>query len=129
MASSNSGNRCPYRSSVMLIDEWPIRDWMALGCAPAAIANATLVWRRSWKRHAIPARACARAKWLDKKLDDDSGLPAPFVNTSASGVVFVIMSKCPDSNPAVNGEIVIDRTPADVFGSLRRNEPSASRTS
>ena len=53
------------RSSVTVIDEWPMRDWIAFGCAPAAMANATLVWRRSWRRQFTPAFGFATVqKWV-----------------------------------------------------------------
>ena len=111
IASSSSGNRWPYRSSVTLIDEWPIRDWIAFGCAPAAIASATLVCRRSWNRHDTAAAACALEKWCVRKLDDDSGLPAALANTSASGPGCAKRSRWAASSEAVNGEMR-DRTHA-----------------
>lgn len=40
---SNSGKRWPYRSRVMLIVEWPMRRWIALGWAPWLMARATAV--------------------------------------------------------------------------------------
>src|SRR3546814_14852174 len=104
------------------MEEWPIRDWSAFGCAPAAMARATLVWRRSWKRHDTPAAVRALAKWLERKLDEDSGLPAPFAKTSSSGPGFAWRSRWAPRSDAVKGAMVIDRTPAAVLGSLRRKE-------
>ena len=51
---------------------------MAFGWAPAAIARATLLCRRSWNRHDTPDARWARAKWLFQKLAAAMGFPAAF---------------------------------------------------
>jgi hypothetical protein len=101
-------------SSVTLIDEWPIRTWIAFGCAPSAIARATLVCLRSWNRHASPTASSAGLKWCCQKLDEINGLPARFGNTSESRPGTVNRSTCSARIAAVSREIVIDRIPAAV---------------
>ena len=93
------------------------------------MASATLVCRRSWKRHDTPAAFCALEQWCVRKLDADSGLPAALANTKASGPACANDSRWAANSEAVNGEIVIERTPAAVLGSLRKNDRSSSWTS
>lgn len=40
----------------------PMRVWIAFGCAPSAIARATLVWRKSWNRQVSPTESRAGLK-------------------------------------------------------------------
>ena len=126
IASSSSGNRWPYRSSVTLIDEWPMRDWIAFGWAPAAMASATLVCRRSWNRHDTPAgclrfgevvsQEARRRQRIARCIGEHQGIGPGCANDSMWAA----------SSEAVNGEIVIERTPAAVFGSFRKNDRSSS---
>ena len=77
------------------------------------MASATLVWRRSWKRHDTPAARWALRKWWVWKLECDSGWPAPFGNTSASGSGRRRSGRGGRrSIAATAAEIVIVRTPA-----------------
>src|SRR6478752_4088877 len=100
-----------------------MRTWMALGWAPAAMARATLVWRRSWKRQSTPAFAFASfQKWV-WKLEWISGVPVVVWNTSVSGPGSR-SARSSLSIAAVLDEIVIERMPADVFGSVRCQVPS-----
>ena len=47
-----------------------MRAWIAFGWAPWAMARATAVWRRSWKRTlSRPPLAFAGFHWLELKLD------------------------------------------------------------
>lgn len=71
----------------------------------------------------------AGLKWLFQKLDDMIGCPALFVKTSPSGPGSAKRSTCSARIAAVDGVIVIDRSDAEVFSSLRSHSFVSRRTS
>jgi hypothetical protein len=72
---------------------------------------------------AKPAVRSPGWKWCCQKLEEMSGLPTVFGNTSESGPGTATRSMCSARISAVSGDIVIERMPAAVLVSLRNHSP------
>ncbi len=83
-SASEPGNRCPYRSSVTVIDEWPMNVCSALALTPAAIISAGERVAAFVKRHRRDVRASPSALGPLRDRRRANGVPSARPNTSSS---------------------------------------------